>query len=239
MVELLLIDGKYTRKIELDAKALGKLKKFKTLAVYAAVQFSSGLQSILAQLKKECITVVSSKPARTKEQFQILGCDVYHENMHLQENVDAYLYIGDGRFHPLALVFQQRGQKFKEVFMYDPIANALAILTEKDIDAILKKEKASLKLFLMKRRIGVLLTTKPGQLQFKASLALLKKYPEKEFYFFLDNTLNSKNFENFPFIEVWVNTACPRIGLDDAVYMKQPLINLMDALEAEKKLSGV
>ena len=237
-MEILLIDAVYTGEVKLSEKTLHYLKRYKTLGVYAAVQFSSKLQTVIAQLKKENIKVVSSKPARTKEQYQILGCDVYHGNLHLQEDVNAYLYIGDGRFHPLALVLQQRGKKpFKEVVMYDPLAKDMKILTLQDVQKILQKEKASLKLFLMKRKIGILLTTKPGQQQYQASLALVKKYPAKEFYFFIENTLQSKNFEDFPFIDVWINTACPRIGLDDAVYIKQPLVNLNDALDVEKIFS--
>ena len=237
-MELLLIDAVYQGEVNLDVKTLKYLERYKVIALYAAVQFSSRLHGIIEQLKREGIKVVSSKPARTKGKYQILGCDVYHGNLHLKEEVDAYLYIGDGRFHPLALVLQQRGmQSFKEVVMYDPIAKKMGMLTLKDVEAILKKSKASLKLFLLKKNIGILLTTKPGQQQYQISTALEKKYPEKMFYYFIDNTIDAKHFEDFPFIEVWVNTACPRIGLDDTVYIKQPLINLNEALDAENILA--
>ena len=230
-MELLLIDAVYQGEVMLDKKTLQYLKKYKTIALYAAVQFSSRLQEVIEQLKREGIRAVSSKPARTKEKYQILGCDVYHGNLRLQDSVDAYLYIGDGRFHPLALVLQQRGlPSFKEVVIYDPIAKKMNILTLKDVKAILNKSKASLKLFLLKKKIGVILTTKPGQQQYLHSLRLEEKYPNKEFYYFVDNNINSKNFENFPFIEVWVNTACPRIGLDDAVFINKPLININEVL---------
>jgi diphthamide biosynthesis enzyme Dph1/Dph2-like protein len=39
------------------------------------------------------------------------------------------------------------------------------------------------------------------------------------------------NYENYPFIECWVNTACPRIGTDDIININQPMINLRDALD--------
>lgn len=236
-MELLLIDAVYQGEVKLDNKTLEYLKRYKSIALYAAVQFSSKLENVIKQLEQKGIKVVSSKPARTKEKYQILGCDIYHGNLNLKEDVDAYLHIGDGRFHPLALVLQQRNLKnFKEVVMYDPIAKKMSMLTLKDVEVILKKSKASLKLFLLKKNIGVILTTKPGQQQYLYSLKLKERYPDKEFYYFIDDNINSKNFENFPFIDVWVNTACPRIGLDDAVYVKEPWVNLDEALDAEKRL---
>jgi len=233
-MELLLIDAIYKGEVKLDAKTLKYLKKYKIIALYSAIQFSSRLEDVIKQLNQKEIKVVSSKPARTKERYQILGCDVYHGNLHLQEEADVYLYIGDGRFHPLALVLQQRGsKKFKEVIMYDPIAKKMNLLNLKDIEQINNKQKASLKLFLMKKNIGVILTTKPGQQQYLYSLKLKERYPEKEFYYFIDNTVSFNQFENFPFIDVWINTACPRIGLDDAMFVEQPLININDILNTE------
>ncbi len=232
-----MIDAVYQGEVKLDVKTLKYLKRYNVIALYAAVQFSSRLQGVIEQLKREGIKVVSSRAARTKEKYQILGCDVYHGNLRLQEKVDAFLYIGDGRFHPLALMLQQKdSENFKEVIMYDPISKKMNTLSLKDVEKINNKQKASLKLFLMKKNIGIILTTKPGQQQYLYSLKLKEKYPEKEFYYFIDNNIDSNNFENFPFIDVWVNTACPRIGLDDAVYMKKLMINIRDALESEKKL---
>ena len=62
----------------------------------------------------------------------------------------------------------------------------------------------------------------------------LKENLEKEnkkAYIFIDDTLNPMNYENYPFIECWVNTACPRIGTDDIININQPMINLREALD--------
>ncbi|MBI2112760.1 diphthamide synthesis protein, partial [Candidatus Woesearchaeota archaeon] len=52
----------------------------------------------------------------------------------------------------------------------------------------------------------------------------------KKFYFFVDNTISYGQLENFPFVEVWVNTACPRIGLDDQEAFRKGVLNLKDVL---------
>ena len=36
-------------------------------------------------------------------------------------------------------------------------------------------------------------------------------FKDKQCYIFLCNTLSQYEFDNFPDIDIWVNTACPRI----------------------------
>ena len=62
----------------------------------------------------------------------------------------------------------------------------------------------------------------------EAALKLKELYPEKNFYFFVGDNFIEYEVENFPFIESWVNTACPRIGQDDIVRFKFPLVNIKD-----------
>ncbi|RMF54538.1 hypothetical protein D6745_04950 [Candidatus Woesearchaeota archaeon] len=237
-MKLLLIDAKYKKRIRLSRKALDLLKKFRVVALYASVQFSSKIQLVVEQLEKQGIKVVSSRPARTKEKYQILGCDCFSGNLKMKETPDAFLYIGDGMFHPLALVLQQKESSvFKPVVVFDPISKKSSVLARRNVEKILRKYKASLMKFISKETVGILITTKPGQQQYSAALSLKRKYPNKNFYYFLDNNINYSSFDNFPFIDVWVSTACPRIAFDDSLHIKKPIINLNDALRAEDVLS--
>ncbi|MBS3116659.1 diphthamide synthesis protein, partial [Candidatus Woesearchaeota archaeon] len=151
--------------------------------------------------------------------------------------IEAYLYIGDGKFHPLTLVFAQKDTlDKKEVIVNNPIQNKMFLVSEADVKTILNKYKSSLMKFLTANRIGVIVTIKPGQEQFKAGLILEKKYPNKKFYYFIDNVISFDQLENFPFIEVWVNTACPRVGFDDQEKFRKGVVNLNDAMRAEEIL---
>ena len=62
------------------------------------------------------------------------------------------------------------------------------------------------------------------------------KYPDKKVYYFAENTLDYTHMEDFNFIQVWVNSACPRVGFDDIVNMPVSMINITDALNAEEIL---
>ncbi|MDO8481293.1 MAG: diphthamide synthesis protein [Nanoarchaeota archaeon] len=231
MVEFLLIPAYSKEEVVLPSEILDTLSPYKSIAIFAAVQFIK-LENLLAQLKEKGIKTITTHGKRTSGKFQILGCDCYHESF--EEDVfeaDAILYVGDGLFHPKALLLAQR----KPILLFDPIAKTLKTISLKHLEAQEKKYKGNLLRFMNAKTIGVLVSTKPGQSYLNNAL-LLKKKSDKEVFIFVDDTFNYANMENYPFIDVWVNTACPRIGFDDVTAMPKPLININDALEPEKAL---
>jgi len=154
------------------------------------------------------------------------------------KQIDCYLYVGDGKFHPLALVYVQKdSEKIKEIVCSDPIQKKMSLMGIDNIRTILKKYKGSLIKFLSADVIGVIATIKPGQEQFRPALELETKYPHKKFYYFIDNVVSFDQLENFNFIDVWINTTCPRVGFDDQEKFVKGVINLNDAFEAENILS--
>lgn len=225
------IPAEFIGPIELDKKALDYLRKekLKKVGLYAAVQFVHQLEKIQLQLDRLGIGWVTSKPRRTEAVGQVLGCDVDPHSLKLSseemKSIDVFLYIGDGKFHPLALLYAG-----KDVICYDPLAHHITVLNHDLIEKIEKRKKGALLKFYSAQKIGVVITTKPGQQQLKMAFKLEEKYPEKKFYFFVDNTISYGQLENFPFVEVWVNTACPRIGLDDQEAFRKGVLNLKDVL---------
>ena len=244
-MDTLFIKAEYTGKVELCNDALDYLrkKKYSRIAMYASIQFVNKLEIVKKQLAENNIAIITSKPNRANAVSQLLGCDNYHHSLNLKEEelteIEAYLYIGDGKFHPLTLVFAQKDTlNKKEVIVNDPIQNKMFLVNESDVKITLNKYKSSLMKFLTAHKIGVIITIKPGQEQFQPALALENKFPEKKFYYFIDNSVSFDQLENFPFIEVWVNTACPRIGLDDQEKFARGVINLNDALRVEEILGS-
>ena len=225
MVKYLFIDAKYKGNVELDKQTLDYCKKFKVITLYSSVQFN--LAKIISQLKELKIKIISSKPSRAGSEYQILGCNVYPDSLNLREEPEAFLYVGDGMFHPLALVFANRK---KEIIHFNPISKRYNVLTEKYIEKVLNKQKANLAKFFHSKTIGILISAKPGQEHLNLAKDLEKKYKEKEFYYFLDNNISFDNLENFPFIESWINTACPRIALDELLTTEAKIINISEIL---------
>lgn len=239
-MKTIFLEAPYNGTIELTDETLNymKEKNYSKAALFASVQFVNNLEKVKEQLENNNIKAITSKAERTNAEGQLLGCDSYHGSLNLEEDFDCYLYIGDGKFHPLALVYAQKdSKKIKEIICNDPIQKKMNLAGLEDIKGILKKYKASLIKFLGSDVIGILVAIKPGQEQFRPALELEKKYPNKKFYYFIDNVVSFDQLENFPFIKVWVNTTCPRVGFDDQEKFVKGVVNLNDAFDAENILS--
>jgi len=242
MTRLFLIDAKWEGKINLtnELKEHLKKKKIKSVALFASIQFTN-LNEFIKELEKNKIKVNITKAKRTNEKIQILGCDCYGDSFQedIIKNSDVVLYIGDGLFHPKALLLSQiKSKEFKPVIIFDPIANQIKEINKKDIEKQIQKKKRNLKMFINSRTIGILVTIKPGQQYFNSAKNLKEKLKEqgKKAYIFIDNNINLSQLENYPFIQCWVNTACPRIGTDDIVNIEKPLINIKEAFNPIKYL---
>lgn len=136
---------------------------------------------------------------------QILGCNISNAEK-IKDEVDCFLYIGDGQFHPL-IVAVKTG---KEVYVANPLANKVSKIDKKDVGDFKKRQKGALLRFLNAEKIGILVSTKPGQYNLEKALKL-KKSLKKESFIFIFDTLDLKDLENFRNVDCWVNTACPRI----------------------------
>jgi 2-(3-amino-3-carboxypropyl)histidine synthase len=235
MTEIIFIEAKWEGKIELGEKLINYLKKnkIKSVALFSSVQFTE-VDEVLQQFKELSLKVNITKARRTSKPMQILGCDAYHDSFEsdIISLSDAIIYLGDGYFHPKALLLAQIKQhKIKPVIMCNPISKTLEILDEKNILEQVKKYKRNLRFFINAKSIGILVTIKPGQNYF-ITAKKLKEHLEKQgkkAYIFIDDSIKLNELENYPFIDAWVNTACPRIGTDDILNIKQPLINIKEA----------
>ncbi len=221
-MKVLFIEGKYKKIISLPKDLIDALPK--TIALFNAVQFENSQEHVKKQLEDTGKTVVLPITPHSKYKGQLLGCGIKK----FKEEFDAFLYIGDGVFHPQALIIENK----KPVFCYDPFGEGFwNMLDTKIVEDKLKRKKGALSKFYASQNIGVLVSTKPGQNYLNHALKLRAKYPDKNFYYILNNNIDFSQLENFPFVECWVNTACPRIGIDDVYQFEKPVVNLDDVGE--------
>jgi 2-(3-amino-3-carboxypropyl)histidine synthase len=173
--------------------------------------------------------------------MQILGCDAYHDSF--EEDVigdsDAVVYVGDGLFHPKALLLSQIYKKtIKPVLIWDPVISEMRTITVADVQLQINRTRSNLMKFMNAKTVGILVTVKPGQ-QYLHNAKKLKLQLDKEgkkAYIFIDDDVMLSLLENYPFIDAWVNTACPRIGTDDHVTINKPLINIREAYDPKAAL---
>jgi len=153
---------------------------------------------------------------------QILGCNLKNAER-IMNKVDCFLYIGTGRFHPFGALLHTK----KRIICADPLTNSVTMIDEKYFEAVEKNRRIAYMKFLHADNIGVIISTKPGQFNLANARSLEKKYKDKNFYYFVCDSINLEELDNFPFIQCWINTACPRIE-DDFENSKKPIINLIE-----------
>ena len=214
-------------------KAFGDGKK--KLGLFCAVQFLDNLIEVEVFLKAIGYEVVKSKPSRASKAGQILGCDSYAHNLNMDlDSIDGFVYVGDGYFHPNALLFVQENRDRKiPVVVLNVRQDKVEFFDVSSVEKYFKKRKGNLMKFYSSDVIGVFVSSKWGQ-EFKDSALKLKgMYPEKSFYFFAGDNFLEFEFENFNFVECFVNTACPRIGQDDVLRHSKPVVNIADIWKLE------
>lgn len=237
MVKFLFVEAFYNKEVKLNEEALALLSKYKKIGLFASVQFAK-LEIVKKQLAEKGIEVLTTRAKRTSTDNQVLGCDCApdsFEDGEIFSKVDAVLYVGDGMFHPKALLLaQQDAERKKEVIVFDPISDSAKVLSYSEIEKQKRKYQSNLMSYLSAKRIGVLVSTKTGQ-QYLRLAQQLKRESKKEVYIFVGDSLDMLDLENYNFIEAWVNTACPRIGMDDIVNITKPLVNISDVLKDSRK----
>lgn len=170
-----------------------------------AIFYSSQYAELAKQIKKELQNNIHSFE-------QTLGCS----KPKLSSKVRAILLISDGEFHGTSLECETN------IPVYILNSGGLRKISQEQIKKMQQSKKSSLVNFLSAKKIGILISTKPGQQRLKQTLKS-KKFNDKEKYFFISNNINISEFENFPQIKAWVNTACPRIDLNS-----NKIININD-----------
>ena len=204
----------------------------KRLCLAASVQFSHQLPQLQQFLEQQGKKVTLLKARHSKHAGQILGCGYSRMEFDPVET-DAFLYIGDGLFHPEALLLGSD----KDVYTFDPFTKEFQKLGREWAERIRKQEKGALLTFLSSDNIGVVITVKPGQLGVQVTLkeifSLQQKFPDKKFHYLVCDTIDFTQLANFPFVQCFVNTACHRM-IDDYDKYPKPVINIEEVLKFAK-----
>ncbi|MBS3172455.1 diphthamide synthesis protein [Candidatus Woesearchaeota archaeon] len=198
---------------DIDLSILKKLKiKEKRIGLVSAVQYVDYLEEVKKILEKNNYKVEIAG--------QMVGCNS-SKAIKLKDKVDCFVFFGSGEFHPLELV---NTTGIKKIYIVNPVSKTVSKFSEEELDKLTKKRQALIKKYLMADRIGVLVSTKPGQNALKAALKFAKTCG-KEAYVFMADEIDINGLENFNDIKIWVNTACPRIESNNIISLKDVMGN--------------
>ena len=207
-MKLMHVHAKSTIDVRMPESVLKKLPKCRW-GVVTTIQHAHKIGDVLEQLRTAMLA------------GQVLGCNA-SEAEKIKDKVDAWLFVGSGEFHPV----QVQLKTSQPVWLWNPVTKELGELPKERVESWRKRKQGQLNKFLHAKRVGIIVSTKIGQKNLMRAFDLQKKQ-DKEYYVFACDELDMAEFENFNFIEFWVNTACPRIP-DQAINM----INIDDLIDA-------
>ena len=199
---------------EINLSLLGSLKG-KTISLAATIQYVDLIPKVKSYLESKNKKVIIRQGAR--HEAHVLGCN----STALDKTADTILIITDGKFHAINNAIQIQ----KPIHIFS--GQTLNKITQQEIDTHNKKTLAKQKKFLLTDTVGIILSTKHGQ--HKKQVSKIKKKIEalnKKVYIFEANNINTSEFENFPQIQLWINTACFGLARDDP-----RIVNLQDIIQ--------
>ena len=183
------------------------------VALFTSIQFYNDYDKVKEQLEASGREVFCLKTDHTSNPGQLLGCNIER----FSGDFEAFLYFGDGVFHPKTLLYSNS----LPVFVFNPFTFENGILPPSSVNNFF------LPLFKRASNIGVILSSKPGQFDSRA-FDLHKRFPDKNFYNLLCDNIPFKGLEDFSFINLFINTACPRIVFDNKKDFPAPVFNLSE-----------
>ena len=192
----------------------------KRIGLLTTTQFRGWLPQIKEHLEKAGHEVRIGEPdKRVAYAGQLLGCD-YHTAEVVKDDVDGYLYIGTGEFHPLGVAFLTD----KPIVIADPERGSARNLADLK-DRILRQRWAAIARAHDAKIFGILVSKKIGQIRMEMAKdlkALAEKHDRQASIFLLD-LVSPDMLEGYR-VDAWVNTACPRIAIEDLLQYKQPML---------------
>jgi len=205
--------------LPLIEKHLSKLPK--RVGLVATIQHVDRLDGIRKYLEKQGLEVqIGPAKGRAKYPGQVLGCS-FSSATGVSDLVDAFLFIGSGNFHPLGVALSTG----KNTLVFDVLMGEVRDITDLK-DSMLKKRRGKLSKALNGESFGIVVGEKNGQMRKALAMNLKKKLEDagKTVYLIHLEEITPENLMSFRNLNVLVNTACPRIGLEDAIRFKQPMI---------------
>ncbi len=214
-------------------KALPALQKWHWIGLVTTVQHVQTLDEVREILTRRGKIVVIGDTGRLSYPGQVIGCD-YSNAVSIAKDVEAFLFIGGGRFHAIGVALSTS----KPTVIADPYDNTTTSV-DKEAEKILKQRWAQVQQAKEAKNFAVLVGMKPGQKRLEEAFELREKLERegKTAHLFALKEVTPEALLEFPSIDAYVNTACPRISLDDAARFKKPMLTANETLVALGKLS--
>ena len=198
----------------------------------AAIELGSGPLGLLTTVQhvhqmEEARSILESKgitckfgpgDSRIKYPGQLLGCNFSAADV----ECDKYMYIGSGKFHPLGVAIATK----RKVLAADPFTDTIEWI---DPERILRIRYGIITKSLDAKIFGIIVSTKIGQnrMMLAEELGRLAEKHNKQYLIISLDNITPDALLQFK-VDAFVNTACPRIAIDDSNRYNTPILTPME-----------
>ncbi len=199
------------------------LSDCKRVGITSSVQHIREIENVKSLLEeKNRIALVGKGDSRIKYLGQVLGCN-FSTARNIAQDVDCFIFLGTGVFHGLGIKIVTG----KDVYVLDPYSNNVIEIKK---DPFLRRRYLAISQAKGASKFGIIVSSKIGQRRLNLALHLKREIEEqgkKAFLIMTDNIVPENMYYD---VDVFVNTACPRITYDDYDRFRKPVISWIELL---------
>src|SRR5664280_2790029 len=198
------------------------LSSYTSVGLATSVQHLQALNQAREILTRAGKTVIVGDTGQIAYPGQVSGCN-YTNTKSIADEVEAFLFVGGGMFHALGIALSTS----KPTFIADPYDNRVYPINA-EAQKILKQRFASIQEAKNAKKFGIFVGLKPGQKHLDSALRM-KELAEKNgrtAYLLAAREINPETLLEFPSIDAYVNTACPRVSLEATGKFGKPVLTV-------------
>ena len=158
---------------------------------------------------------------------QILGCHV--ENIRgFSSKVDGIVSLHAGYFHTCGLLLSTS----LPILQLDPFTGEITYFSNEERNKLIRKRHSIINQARPAKVWGILGSSKIGQYhpgKISRVEKILQDHNKSKISVIAEN-LNFENLANFTWVDAWVDTACPRLAIDDHVSFEKPILTFIEFL---------
>ncbi|MDR0371976.1 MAG: diphthamide biosynthesis enzyme Dph2 [Nitrososphaerota archaeon] len=203
-------------------QAIPLLLGYSKIGLTTSIQHIENLSKVKQLLTDNGKTVLIGDAGQLPYAGQLIGCN-YSNAKTIANEVDAFLFIGGGIFHALGIALGTG----KPTIIADPYDNRAHEIADQ-AQQLLRQRYANIQATKNAKIVGILVGLRLGQKHLDQALKA-KAAAEKSgrtAVLLAGREINPDTLMEFPAIDAYINTACPRISLDTPNKFQKPILTV-------------
>jgi 2-(3-amino-3-carboxypropyl)histidine synthase len=219
-------------RVDVDAARLVEaclphLAGWRRIGLATTVQHVHALPAVASELEARGFEPqIGAGDGVTPHPGQVLGCH-YGAAQRVTGDVEGFLFVGGGQFHPLGLMLSTG----KAVVAADPYDGSVTARRVEELMGLAKRRYAGVAALRGATRVGIIVSSKPGQRALAAAEDLERRFRERgaEAAIIYVDELRAEHLNDFTEPQAFVAAACPRLALDGVAGLDRPLLTVAEA----------